>query len=423
MTHSVSPKNLRLAIGATVLGNILEWYDFALMGMLAPLFSRLFFADGFSLSHPLFFFAIGSFFRPIGGMIFGYLGDKSGRKVALIKTIILMTIPVFIISILPSYAQIGITATLIMCLICIFQGICTGGEFPGSIVFLIETAPKKKQGYVGCWAYFGALLGMLLSALDLYCIDSNLSRADFESWGWRLPFVVGTILGIAGILLRRMLHETPAFLKEKKAGDLLYDPLFTSFQKYKKVLLKGLGIFILDAVGFNLIIVFSSTYFAETLKLSLKEVFAINTFTILVALVLIPFAGKLSNHYGCLRLSKWALWAMILLAFPLYQLMDPQALWTIYSAQAGLALLLALYLANLPALICKLFPPQVRYSSCALVTNFSVALFGGTAPLCALYFIERFGCTIFPSFYLIAAALLSLLSLSLLTESEITPAT
>jgi MHS family proline/betaine transporter-like MFS transporter len=377
MTMSKHPNNLKLAIGATVLGNILEWYDFALMGMLAPLFSHLFFSEGFSLTHPLFFFTIGSFFRPIGGFIFGYLGDKSGRKTALIKTIMLMTVPVFIISVLPSYAEIGITATFVLGLVCVLQGICTGGEFPGSIVFLIETSPVKKRGFVGSWAYFGALLGMLLSALDLYLIDSHLSATDFESWGWRLPFVLGTLLGISGIILRRLLHETPIFEREKRAGDLLKDPLVTSFQKHKKTLLKGLGIFMLDAVGFNLIIVFSSSYFTETLKLSLTQAFALNTYTILMALILIPFAGKLSNRFGYLRLSKWSLWAMILFVHPLYLLMDPQALWTLFVAQGCLALLLSLYLVNLPTLVCLLFPPQVRYSSCAVVTNFSVALFGG----------------------------------------------
>ncbi len=408
--RSKKTQSLRFVIGATVIGNTLEWFDFALVGALAPLFAHLFFPPGSSESYPLFFFALSALARPIGGFVFGRLGDRGGRRNALIKTVMLMTIPVFLLAIMPSYEQIGGAAVAILAIVCLLQGFSTGGEFPGSIVFLVESSPSKIRGYVGSFAYFGALLGMLFSVLDLYFVKKT-TGTNFEAWGWRLPFIVGTVLGILAVFFRTALEETPVFKEEVKTGAILKSPVFTSF-KHTKQLVTGLMIFMLDAVGFNLIFVFSSYYFTTILGLALKQAFLINTFTVFVALISIPFAGKISNYLGFYKLSKWAAVAMIVLALPLYLMMNPQQLWTIYFAQAVLALLLSLYLANLPAIIADIYPAPIRYSSCALVTNFSVALFGGTAPLLASFFITHTKISCFPALYLIAGALISLFALN-----------
>ncbi len=409
MTHGKT-QSLRFAIVATVVGNTLEWFDLALVGVLAPLFAQLFFPPNSSPSYPLLFFALSAFARPIGGFVFGRLGDRSGRKNALVRTVMLMTVPVFLLALLPSYNEIKDLAIVVLAIVCLLQGFSIGGEFPGSIVFLVETAPKKLRGYVGSFAYFGALLGMLISSSDLYFIDKNTTGSYFDMWGWRFPFIIGTVLGVIAIFFRMALRETPIFKEEMKTGAIIKSPVLTSF-KHSKQLILGLWIFMLDAVGFNLIIIFSSHYFTTVLGLTLRQAFLINAFTVSCALIAIPIAGKLSNHWGAYKLSRWAASAMVVLVFPLYLMMNPQTLWTIYFAQGVLAVLLSLYLANLPAIVADLFPPPVRYSSAAIVTNFSVALFGGTAPLLVAYLIDHTKFHPLPALYIIAGALISLFAL------------
>jgi len=395
---------LQFIVTATVLGNMLEWFDFALFGMMAPLFGELFFAkdEWANIDLPFLFFALSAAARPIGGIVFGWLGDRSGRKTALVRTIVLMTLPILLIGVLPSYVEIGRMATLFLALFCLFQGFCIGGEFPGSIVFLTEMSPPKLRGYIGSWAYFGVLFGMSFAALDIYVLTSSLSKGDFQAWGWRLPFFFGAMLGIIGIFLRRMLHETPAFQEVKQAGGLVNKPLTDSVRQHGRQLLRGMGILLADAVGFNLIIVFCSSYFLYTLKLSSAQSFLLNAYTVTVGLAVMPFAGKLSSWLGPNRLVRWALGILCVSAVPLYLLMH--TLPGIFIAQGLLVALLALYLSNLPALFHDLFPTEVRYSCTGLVINCSVALFGGTTPLFVNYLLNKTQWPALPGVYLAVAA-------------------
>ncbi len=401
---------LQFIVTATVLGNMLEWFDFALFGMMAPLFGELFFAaqERSNIDLPFLFFALSAAARPIGGIVFGYLGDRTGRKTALVRTIVLMTLPILLIGVLPSYLEIGHLATLFLALFCLFQGFCIGGEFPGSIVFLTEMSPPKLRGYIGSWAYFGVLFGMSFAALDVYVLTSSLSKADFQDWGWRLPFFFGAILGIIGIFLRRMLHETPAFQEAKEVGRLVHKPLMASVRMHRPQLVRGIGILLADAVGFNLIIVFCSSYFLHTLQLSASQSFLLNAYTVTVGLAVMPFAGKLSSRVGPHRLVRWALGLLCVVSLPLYLLMS--TLPGIFVAQGLLVALLALYLCNLPAIFHDLFPTEVRYSCTGLVINFSVALFGGTTPLLVNYLLEKTSWAPLPGLYLAGAAVISLFS-------------
>jgi MHS family proline/betaine transporter-like MFS transporter len=403
---------LQFVVGATIVGNMLEWFDFALFGMMAPLFATLFFSkEDASVDLPFLFFALSAAARPIGGIVFGYMGDRLGRKTALLRTIVLMTIPIFLIGILPSYVQIGGAATVFLAIFCFFQGFCMGGEFPGSVVFLVESSPPKLRGYIGSWAYFGVLFGMCLGAVDIYILNQSLSASDFKAWGWRLPFFFGAILGLIGIFLRRLLHETPLFQEAKTASQLVNKPFTASLQKHKKELLQGLGIMVADAVGFNLIIVFCTSYFIHHLHLSAKLSFLLNAYTVIVGMLAIPLAGKLSSRIGPVRLIQMALAALFFGALPLYLLIASGTIFWIFIGQGLLVALLASYLCNLPAIICKLFPTEVRYSCCALIINFSVAIFGGTTPLLINYLLDKTEWHFMPALYLMVAAVISFYSL------------
>jgi MFS transporter, MHS family, proline/betaine transporter len=422
MDHSSPKSKLRVVIGATTIGNTLEWLDFALIGHLSMLFGQLFFNPDtlkIALIDPLSLIALAALVRPLGGIIFGFLGDRKGRKPILVLTVLLMSISTSLMTILPTYASVGGMATLLLILVCIFQGFCIGGEFPGSMVYLLESCPTHAKGYVGNFAYFGVLLGMLLSGLELMLVKSLLTTEQFDLWGWRLCTLLGTVLGMVGFFLRWRVHETPVFQKEQRAGEILKDPLFVAVKKFRKEIFKGIAIFTSDSVGFNLIIVFINFYFTQALGLTPSLSLALHLFTLSVFLAVLPLAGKLSLRVGTLHLAKWSLRYTAILAIPLFLLMDVKNLWTLFAAQGILSILQAAYLSTLPSLVCTLFPADVRYTGVALVVNFSAAIFGSTASFIIIGLIKWSGALYMPGFYLAVAALVSLYGLSLFKEEHV----
>jgi MHS family proline/betaine transporter-like MFS transporter len=408
---------LQFAITATVLGNLLQWFDFSLFGMMLPLFMLLFFPE----EQGSFFFilyAFGACARPLGGLFFGYVGDTRGRKSALVKTILCMTLPILLVALLPSHKQIGMASGILLGIIYLFQGFCVGGEFPGSIVFLTESSPPKLRTFVGSWSYFGVVLGMLLVSLDIFMMEQSLTKEALTSWGWRLPFFVGAVIGMIGLFMRRFLHETPVFQEARKEGLLVQRPLMDTFRKEKVRLLKGFGIYLTDAIGFNLIIIFSNYYYSKYIGLSLGECFRLNLFTVFIVLCFIPIFGKIGNFMGTVRLARWASLALFVFAFPLYSLIEQKSLFSIYLAQGILGFILTAYVSNMPAILYALFPTRVRYTCVGIVVNFSVALFGGTAPLIAHTLIDLTKYPILPSFYLMSGALVSFFCLRSFTPIE-----
>ncbi|HEX2579621.1 MAG TPA: MFS transporter, partial [Rhabdochlamydiaceae bacterium] len=209
-----TPKQ-RFIVLATILGNSLEWFDFILFGMMAPFFVSLFFPASLGKSPYLYpgLMSIVALARPIGGFIFGTLGDKRGRKVALIRTICFMIIPLFLAALLPSYEEIGLTAAVLFVFMFLLQGISLGGEFPGAVVFLIESAKKEKLGYIGSFAYFGILIGIFFAMIEVNWIHTEVTPEGLRQGEWRLPFLLSGIVGILVLLLRQLLHETPFFEK------------------------------------------------------------------------------------------------------------------------------------------------------------------------------------------------------------------
>lgn len=396
---------------------MLQWFDFSLFGMTLPLFLTLFF-PGLDSSFFFVFFAIGAFARPLGGLVFGYLGDTSGRKAALVRTILFMTVPILLVSLLPSYKQIGITSGILLAALYLFQGFCVGGEFPGSIVFLEETAPPSQRGFIGSWTYFGVILGMFLVSLDIYQLNKTLSSDEIVEWGWRLPFYMGALIGIFGIVMRLFLHETPIFQEAKLVGQLVKKPLLNTLKKHKITILQGLGIYVLDAVGFTLILIFSSYYYFEHHHLSMNQAFKVNLISVFFLLILIPFFGKFGNWIGNYRLAKWASICMFFFAYPLYLLIGLNTFAAIFIGQGCLLLLLAAYVCNMPVLLFQLYPTEVRYTCIGIAVNFSVAIFGGTAPFISHYFIKLTKHPSVPGLYMMAASLIAFLALRSIKRPE-----
>jgi MFS family permease len=239
-----------------------------------------------------------------------------------------------------------------------------------------------------------------------------------EKWGWRLSFLMSALIAAAALFFRRHLHETRYFQNAKEFGHLDKEPLFDTFHKYKYALLHGIGLLVLETVGFNLMILFSSVYFQQAVHLPLNQVTIIQLVTIALLLIVTPLAGKASIYLGSKRLAKWAVWGMLLTVFPIYYLISSQILWVILICHGILAVLLATYLGNLPALTCALFPVEVRYSGVATAMNLSITIFASIGIVIITLLINTSSSYLWPSLYWIGGALLSLWSLSKVKEKR-----
>jgi MFS family permease len=411
--HQTTPKQ-RFIILATILGNSLEWFDFILFGMMAPFFISLFFPESMRHSPSLYpgLMAIVAIARPIGGFIFGAMGDKKGRKFALVRTICFMIIPLFLAALLPSYEEIGLAAVFLFVFMFLLQGISLGGEFPGAAVFLVESAKKQTLGYIGSFAYFGIFIGIFFAMIEVNLLTTEVTPEALLAGKWRVPFFLSGMVGIVVLLLRRLLRETPFFEEAKHYGYLLKEPLFNTFHKYKKMIFIGMGLMVMDTVGFNLVLIYSSFYHTSVLHLPSFQSTLLQFFTIVLFLVTTLLAGRLSDFVGVRRFAKWVLWILFLLASPIYFLMGWKIYWLLFLTQGALAILIASYFSVLPVLVTSLFPIEVRYSGTATAMNFAIAIFGGIGPFIMVQIIGQFQSPLWPSLYLMIGCALSLLSLA-----------
>jgi MHS family proline/betaine transporter-like MFS transporter len=252
-------------------------------------------------------------------------------------------------------------------------------------------------------------LGLVLGGGDFFLFGSHLSDKDFETWGWRLVFITGAWLGLIVYLMRRKLRETQVFQKMKESHEILHDPIWVLFAKYKKRLAQLCGLTILETVGYNLIIPFSILYLTDVLEISFHHALQLNLLRLAVILLILPFAGMLASRFGPKRLAVWTAWCFVILPLPLHWLMYVEKQLVLTSI--AMALLQGCYMATLPATSAALFPAQVRFSGIAIAYNATVGILGGFIPLAALGVIHSFGTPLIPPFLLIAAALIALITL------------
>ncbi|MBJ7450118.1 MAG: MFS transporter [Parachlamydiales bacterium] len=398
------------------LGNLLEWYDFSLYGYFAAVIAKLFFpVEGKYTSLLMAFgvFAVGLFMRPIGGLILGHYGDKLGRKFALILSIVIITLPTFLMGVLPTYAQIGITATYILIFLRILQGLSVGGEFIGTTIFLVEHAPNTKRGIGGSFAYMGQTGGMLGSAFAITLTDL-LTPEQLYSWGWRIPFLIGIVLGFFGLYMRKQVFETPPFCQLQKKHAVSRTPLKEVFQHHWKSVLTVFGLILFQAVSFYMILLYTVTWLNVELGLSKAITFPLNIIATIVFTALIPFFGKVSDKIGRKPLVMSACAAAFILTFPLFYLIalapnTSSPFWFALLPLCIFSVILAAYHGPLAAILVEITPLKSRYSTLAVGYNFSAAIFGGTAPLVATYMVAKTNNIFAPCYYLMAASLITFL--------------
>ncbi|MDX1804813.1 MAG: MFS transporter [Alcanivorax sp.] len=400
-------------LAAGVVGNVVEWYDFALYGYLAPVFSSLFFPGGSNLTALLKtygVFAAGFVMRPLGSMVFGYIGDRFGRKLTLYLSVILMTLPTFLLGCLPDYQSWGVAAPICLVLIRLIQGLSVGGEFSGSVTYVVETAPQGHRGVAGSLANFGSIVGMLLGAGAATLTTNIYDSAAVNDWAWRLPFLFGGILGLAMFLVRRNMPPSSMFHEHQKQHEDS-SPLRQVLTNNRRELLVALLFASGYGVFFYLPLVYLPTWLESQTGMPIATALQINTVGTATLLVLVPLMGWVSDHLLRRRsLLLLAFGTTVVLAWPLFRLAMDGSWLAALSAQLIFCLLIAIPLGAAPATFVELFPLSDRLTGYSIAYNLGLGVVGGTAPMIAVWLIETSGHSLAPALYLSLQAAVSLLA-------------
>jgi MFS transporter, MHS family, proline/betaine transporter len=406
----------RRAIIAGFAGNVMEWYDFSVYGYFAANIGRHFFPaqDAVSSLIAAFgVFAAGFLMRPLGSLLFGHIGDKVGRKVALTASVALMAIPTFLIGALPSYQQIGVMASVLLVLMRLLQGLSVGGEYTISSIFLVEHSAAGHRGFFGSFAEVGACSGVLLGSALSGLVTTVLDRAMVASWGWRIPFLLGVTVGIVGFYIRRhVIEESAPQGRQRKTAS----PIREAFTEWRTILrLIGLGA--VGAVGFYMSFVYVTTYLRQIDHIAQSTALDINTISMAVLLLLLAPVGALSDRSGRKPVLLIATGGMLLMAWPLFWMLHHNAPFVILLGQIGFAVLSACFWGTIPATMVELVPERVRCTVLSLGYNTGMAILGGLTPMVAVYTIKRSQDDLSPAFLLMAAAAVSFIVVTALTET------
>ncbi|MDK2743441.1 MAG: MFS transporter [Nitrospira sp. BO4] len=410
---------LRKTVLAGAVGNVLEWYDFALFGYFAPVLSLLFFPSSdpsLSLIATFSVFAVGFLARPLGALLFGYWGDTRGRREALAWSILLMALPTCLVGMLPTYAQIGLAAPLALTALRFLQGLSVGGEFTGSVTFLVEHAAPAERGYIGSWAGFSAQIGALLGSGIGTVAAASLTHEALQEWGWRIPFLSGSLIALVGWYLRRRIPESPAFERLQQTGSVSSSPARELLLSHRAPLLQVIGLVLLHGVAFYMFYVFLPTYLTRVTDLPMSTTLTINTVCMALLAVLIPVMGKVSDRVGHRWILAGGAAGLALGTVPFFLWLSSGQIALIIAAQTLITVFVAAYMGPFFAIVATLFPVSRRYTGLSLSYNIAAALFGGTAPLLATILIERSGNVLAPGWYVSLCAILSLIVLSTIRE-------
>ncbi len=413
MSDTTYPTYTRKQAIGGVVGNVLEWYDFAVFGYFAPIIASQFFPEDdptAALINAFGVFAAGYLMRPLGGVVFGYIGDKLGRKKALNMSVMLMVIPTTLLGFLPTHAQVGILAPILLLIMRMVQGFSVGGELIGSISYMTEVAPPNRRGYLGSYAFFGAVGGVLLGSLIATLAHAFFDDSFLSAWGWRIPFIFGILVGGFGLWMREGLPETPHFKKIQEGGGIKKNPVKEVLQTMPWRVFHLVVLIMLNSGGFYMLFVWWPTYLSKIVTPRVSHALLINTIAMAVLMFLLPVFGRLSDHLGRKKVILTGMAGVIIAAYPLFLWTDHGVFASALAAQLIFTLLMSIAVGPTAAAMVEMFPTRTRFSGIALGYNIAQSIFGGTAPLVCTWMISRTGDITTPAFYLIALAIVSFIA-------------
>lgn len=407
--------------GAGIVGNILEWYDYALYGYLATIIAGQFFPSADPLAGLIStygVFAIGFLARPIGGALYGIIGDRLGRRQLLAISVVMMGVPTFALGLLPTYADVGVLAPILLVLVRFVQGLSAGGEFTGSIIFLVEHAPAGRRNLYGSLAYVGSVLGGMLGAGVAWLATTAIPEAELHDWGWRLPFLTGIIITAGGLWLRLGVPETPTFSELKTKEAMVHKPLRTALRDHPREIAITAGFNWTMSTGYYVVFVWLASDLSKVVGLPLSTSLAIATGGLLFGALATLAASLVADRFGERAVLTAAGWAMTLAAVPLLLLAGVGSVLSATAAQLLLAVIMAGFMGTLASVFVALNRATVRCSAVSAGYNLAVTLFGGTAPLVATVLVNVTGWQAAPGLYLAATALVGLALLRFLPASS-----
>lgn len=381
-----SKREERKVLAATLVGTTIEWYDFFIFAqltgtLLSPLFLAPLNESNPGLAQILSFALIGiSFlFRPAGAVVAGHLGDRLGRKAMLVFTLLMMGAATSLIGILPTYAQIGVGAPILLIILRIAQGFSAGGEWGGAALMAVEHAPRIKRGVFGAYPQIGVPVGMILATGLLFVLNSSMSREDFESWGWRVPFLLSIVLIVVGYLIRRAVAESPVFQEMAARKAESRAPLGVLIRGHKRPVLYTTMIFIANNAAGYLLIAFFISYATRTLKMPVPEILLATTLASFGWLIFTLAGGWLSDRIG--RVKAFLIGYAIIFAWmiPMFALIDTRNILLYGVALFVLTIGLGLSYGPMSAMYAEMFPPNVRYSGISIGYAFGAILGGAFA--------------------------------------------
>ncbi|MEM8551848.1 MAG: MFS transporter [Pseudomonadota bacterium] len=410
-----APPTQIAAAGAA--GNVMEWFDFAIYGYMAPFLSQIFFPSDDPLASLLAVygaFAAGYLARPIGGMVFGHLGDTLGRKFVMIASVTVMGLCTVAIGLLPTYEQIGPLAAVILVVLRILQGLSVGGEYTGSTVFVAEQAPAKSRGLLTSFVVSGAIGGFLLGSAVAALLTNIYSDDQMSDFIWRIPFLAGVLIMIVGLLIRRTLDEVEPPAPEVDLGP---SPVLYAFRYHWREMVR-VGMLAMGAnAGFYILFVFAVSYLTDRMHISTANAMDINTLCMVLLAIIPIISAALSDRIGRKSVLLTATLLLVVCAYPLWSLMHHQDLTQVLLGQLGFALIVGVILGVNPVTMAESVPSHVRVSVMSVGYNVPLAVFGGTAPAVSTYLIERTGDDFSPVYYLMALSTITLIAVITLPET------
>ncbi|HET7657123.1 MAG TPA: MFS transporter [Bacillales bacterium] len=402
------------------MGNLVEWYEYGVYSYTAGIIGTQFFPESSTTAAFLYafaVFAVSFFLRPLGGLLFGSIGDRLGRKKILLVTIVLMSASTAAIGVIPNYETIGVVATLLLILMRMLQGLAAGGEYGGATVFMNESAPHRRRGLFTSFLESGVLLGYTIGAGFVALLTSLLSPDDMSSWGWRIPFLCSLPLALTGMYLRSKLDDTPVFTKMKDDDSLSSKPLREMFSTARKPLVIAFCCVAFANGAYYTLLTYLPSYFETQVGLSAGESLTVTIVGMVLMMFLIPVVGVMSDRFG----RKFFLFAATILT-----LLTSISIFSYVSSGSAagpvvgffaLGILVSLFVGAHPSALPPLFPNRVRNSGYAFSYNVSTAIFGGGAPFIITWLKASTGSKLMPAFFLMATAIIAIAAIIFMPET------